>query len=93
MKCIINGREWFYDKKTAQTTFQLYQGEHGKLKSTFFDLIDGNLETKQTKGLAYLFSLSPAFLKRFLKVDKTKSRLKESSKESKVIILKLMRKC
>lgn len=64
-------------KKTAKTTFQIYQGENSKLKSTFFDLIDGNLETKQTKGLAYLFSLSPTFLKRFLKMDKIKIILKK----------------
>ena len=63
-------------KKTVKTTFQLYKGENSKLKSTFFDLIDGNLETKQTKGLAYLFSLSPVFLKRFLKIDKINSTLK-----------------
>lgn len=64
-------------KKTAKFTFQLYQGENSKLKSTFFDLIDGNLETKQTKGLAYLFSLSPVFLKRFLKLDKINDCIKE----------------
>ena len=35
-------------------------------RATFFDLIDGDWETKQTKGLAYLFSSCPKFLELFI---------------------------
>jgi hypothetical protein len=53
-----------------KTNFRLYQAENSKFKSTLFDLIDGDRETKQTKGLAYLFHLSPEFLKEFLSIEK-----------------------
>lgn len=35
-------------------------------RATFFDLIDGDLETKQTKGLAYVFHACPTFLELFI---------------------------
>lgn len=35
-------------------------------RATFFDLIHGELETKQTKGLAYVFHACPTFLELFL---------------------------
>ncbi|MED4732194.1 hypothetical protein P9597_29555 [Aneurinibacillus migulanus] len=50
----------------SNAVFRLYQTENSKYKSSLFDLIDGDRETKQTKGLAYLFSLSPEFLIEFL---------------------------
>lgn len=62
------------------TTFRLYQTETSKFTSTFFDLIEGDMETKQTKGLAYLFNLSPEFLKRFLSIDKINNGIKRSLK-------------
>ncbi len=44
----------------AKTNFRLYSDDRkSKLRSTVFDLISGNKETKQTKGLAYAFSLHP----------------------------------
>lgn len=41
--------------------FRLYQTENSKYKSSLFDLIDGDRETKQTKGLAYLFVYPQSF--------------------------------
>lgn len=42
-------------------TFGLYNR-----RATLFDLIDGDQETKQTKGLAYVFHSCPKFLELFL---------------------------
>lgn len=50
----------------SNTVFRLYQNERSEYKSTFFDLIYGDHETKHTKGLSYLFKLSPEFLKIFI---------------------------
>jgi hypothetical protein len=41
--------------------FRLYQAEDSKFKSTLFDLIDGDRETKHTKGLAYLDDLRSTY--------------------------------
>lgn len=38
-----------------KTMMRLYQEGRTDYQSTFFDLINGDTETKQTKGLAYLF--------------------------------------
>lgn len=56
-------------KYLSNTVFRLYQTEKSKYKSSLFDLIDGDRETKQTKGLAYLFNLSSEFLIEFLSID------------------------
>jgi hypothetical protein len=48
--------------ENQRTSFGLYN----KRRATFFDLIDGDQETKQTKGLAYLFSSCPKFLELFI---------------------------
>jgi hypothetical protein len=53
-------------------TFRLYE----QLNSSFFDLIEGGNETKQTKGLGILLSKSPVFLKSFLNLHKIKSNIK-----------------
>jgi hypothetical protein len=49
-----------------KTYFRLYSDGQSDLNSTIFDLISGNHETKQTKGLAYVFSQNPEFLRKFL---------------------------
>ncbi|WP_336775287.1 hypothetical protein [Paenibacillus sp. MMO-58] len=43
-----------------KTSFRLYQNN-----ASFFNLIDGDSETKQTKGLAYLFATFPDLLTHF----------------------------
>ncbi|WP_417897764.1 hypothetical protein ABN702_15945 [Bacillus haimaensis] len=60
------------------TIFRMYQNENSKYKSSLFDLIDGTHETKQTKGLAYLLSLSARFLNDFLSINKVQKAIKES---------------
>lgn len=64
---------------TLKITFRLYQQGDNKSYSTFFDLIDGNYETKQTKGLAYLFSKFPILIKLFLKEISIQTGLEISS--------------
>ena len=46
--------------------FRLYKNEHSNSKSLIFDLINGDTETKQTKGLAYIFSINLECLIKFL---------------------------
>lgn len=62
--------------KLVTTTFRLYQTENSKYKSSLFDLINGDRETKQTKGLAYLLNLSSEFLKEFLSMKKINEIIK-----------------
>lgn len=54
------------------TVFKLYN-QHN---SSIFDLIEGNDETKQTKGLGVVLSKSPTFLKAFLELCQKKSNIK-----------------
>ncbi len=63
-------------KNLKTTAFRLYQSDNSKYKSSFFDLIHGDHETKQTKGLAYLFNLSPEFLKALLSLNKINELIK-----------------
>lgn len=46
---------------------RLYQQGNTNYRSTFFDLIHGDTETKQTKGLSYLFSRYPKLIELLLK--------------------------
>ena len=46
---------------------RLYQLGDTNYRSTFFDLIHGDTETKQTKGLSYLFSRYPRLNELLLK--------------------------
>ncbi|WP_017381885.1 hypothetical protein [Paenisporosarcina sp. TG-14] len=50
-----------------KTMLRLYQLGNTNYRSTFFDLIHGDTETKQTKGLSYLFSKYPELIELFLK--------------------------
>ena len=47
-------------------SFQVYKNTKTKIESSIFDLISGDGETKQTKGLAYLFSQNYSFCLAFL---------------------------
>lgn len=64
-------------KYLNNAVFRLYQTEKSKYKSSLFDLIDGDRETKQTKGLAYLFNLSSEFLIEFLSINKIHEIIKK----------------
>lgn len=50
-----------------KTMMRLYQEGRTDYHSTFFDLINGDTETKQTKGLAYLFSRYPKLIRLLLR--------------------------
>ncbi len=50
-----------------KTVFRLYDKNKTKLKSTIFDLINGDLETKQTKGLAFIFKEYPGLILNLIK--------------------------
>lgn len=52
-----------------KTVFRLYANGNSAFNSSVFDMIDGDRETKQTKGLAYIFKEYPEFLHQFLKQD------------------------
>ncbi|MEW9672980.1 hypothetical protein [Ammoniphilus sp. 3BR4] len=57
--------------------FRLYQpGGLPKFESSFFEMIDGDRETKQTKALAYVFRKCPYVLETFLKqISKALNRI------------------
>lgn len=54
-----------------KSTFRLYSS----LNSSYFDLISGNKETQQTKGLGLLLSKSKTALKAFLEIPAIKSEV------------------
>jgi len=58
-----------------KTNFRLYTDTLADFKSTIFDLISGEKETKQTKGLAYIFSQYNEFLFAFLKFESVKKSI------------------
>lgn len=51
-----------------KTFFRLYNGGKSDLESTVFDLINGDLETKQTKGLAFIFKMYPNLFFEFVRI-------------------------
>lgn len=53
----------------VKSSFHLYDSEKRRFNATFFDLIEGETETKQTKGLAYLLYADKALLFDFLNSD------------------------
>jgi len=63
-----------------EASFHIYDDKKKKHKhddASIFDLISGNNEPKQTKGLAYIFYHYPEFLlKYFLDIDAIKTELK-----------------
>lgn len=64
--------------KHIKTHFRLYNDTRADFQSSIFDLIDGDKETKQTKGLAYVFSQYTDFLFSFLEFKPVKNGLKSS---------------
>src|SRR5690606_32359451 len=52
--------------KAMHLSFRLYDSGKAKYHSSIFDLISGDKETKQTKGLAYIFSQYPELVYAFL---------------------------
>jgi len=52
--------------------FRLYDKNKTKLKASIFDLINGDFETKQTKGLAYIFKEYPDLILNLIKNSEVK---------------------
>ncbi len=61
--------------QSLTTAFRLYQTNQSKGQTSFFDLIDGDTETKQTKGLALILKHNPALIERLLNVHEVKRAL------------------
>lgn len=59
-------------------SFRLYSS----ISSSYFDLISGDKETQQTKGLGLLLSKSQSALKAFLEINSIKSKIGEIDLES-----------
>jgi len=59
--------------------FRLYEKASSDFQSSIFDLIDGTRETKQTKGLAYLFKSDIYVLEKFISIPKVQNSLKNLS--------------
>ncbi|MGI8669457.1 MAG: hypothetical protein ACR2J3_06340 [Aridibacter sp.] len=58
-----------------KTSFRLYSEDKFNFNSSIFDLIDGDKETKQTKGLAYLFFYNPQIVLELCKQKEIKDYL------------------
>lgn len=65
-----------------KTHFRLYTDTKTDFQSSIFDLISGEKETKQTKGLAYVFTQYESFLFSFLDFKPVKDGLKICLKSS-----------
>jgi hypothetical protein len=65
-------------RQNIKTSFRLYSKSKSDLQSSVFDLISGEKETKQTKGLAYVFSLYPDFLLKFLDINNIKREIEKT---------------
>lgn len=61
--------------QTVKTNFKLYQEQNSKLESSIFDLIDGDKETKQTKGLAYLLKLDTKIIEKIISLQSVSSKI------------------
>nr|WP_312291527.1 hypothetical protein [Clostridium chromiireducens] len=66
-----------FKSQRIKTNFRLYQEQKSKMESSIFDLIDGDKETKQTKGLAYLLKLDTNIIERILSLDVLAARVKK----------------
>ncbi len=60
--------------------FRLYKDAQNDFTSSIFDLIDGDRETKQTKGLAYIFSQNYYLLFDFLNLREIRERIQQGPK-------------
>jgi len=67
---------------TMKMHFRLYTHTQTDFQSSIFDLINGERETKQTKGLAYVFSQYKSFLFYFLDFKPVKDGLNNCLKSN-----------
>ncbi|NDY73082.1 hypothetical protein DO021_15475 [Desulfobacter hydrogenophilus] len=64
--------------------FRLYENGKAKFESSVFDMITGEKETKQTKGLAYLLKEYPSLIRDILKLNKIRNHSCFSKKRLKL---------
>lgn len=77
-----------------KTYFRVYNSDDKtKIESSLFDLISGDSETKQTKGLAYVLSQNEYFLYKFVQyvVRKIKPELSAKLKRTMTVIVEAER--
>ena len=60
-----------------KTVFRIYENEDANFESSIFDMISGDKETKQTKGLAYVMKENPYIIKNILMIDTIKNHLEK----------------
>lgn len=63
------------NSKPILTKFSLYNKNCKNIESTIFDLISGNKETKQTKGLAYILSKDVNLIKAITNIHQVKDQI------------------
>lgn len=73
-----------------QRRFRVYQNENSSNYSTVFDLINGNDEVKQTKGLAYIFYYEPIVLKEFLKLKQVRKCIETALLNTRIAYNKIL---
>jgi hypothetical protein len=70
------------NEERIKTHFYLYDDNSRKKRdASIFDLIEGDDEPQQTKGLAYIFSKYKKFLIDFLNIEKVKSKIQLKAKD------------
>lgn len=69
----------------AATRFKLYEKGIVGIESSVFDLISGDKETKQTKGLAYLLKIQPQIISSLLNMPELTNAIKEIGFNTKLL--------
>lgn len=72
---IFWGESILKNSKPILTKFSLYNKNCKNIESTIFDLISGNKETKQTKGLAYILSKDVNLIKSITNIPQVKHQI------------------
>lgn len=63
--------------KNIDCCFRLYQKSASTIRSTFYDLIAGDTETKQTKALAFLLSKYPVLIQSIINMHQINKRIRD----------------
>lgn len=69
-----------FQKKNINSSFRVYQECNSKFNSTFYDLIDGDNETKQTKALAFLLNAYPILIQELVDIPQITHMIRRVTK-------------
>lgn len=69
-----------FQNNNIGSCFRVYQNHDSKLKSTFYDLIDGDNETKQTKAMAFLLNTYPILVQEIVSIPKINQMIRKTLK-------------